>query len=348
VPRRSNTLAVGPLRFKEADFRSERMHEAMEREFAPAAWLTELRGRPLHLVGGTWRALARLHMALRKYPLPIIHGHRLSRADAEALARLVAGLSAKTMRRVASVPRRRQETLPFGALALGRLIAQMQPLEVVFSAFGLREGLLYERLPASERARDPLLAGCRDMSLRLGRGLAYAEALDGWLGDALAMAEPRETVLRRAACLLADVSWRDHPDYRAEHAFHQVLRAPFVGLSHPERAFLAVAVSTRYGDQIDAGNAVVAALLTPARIRLAQALGSALRLAGLISHGSPELLARAVLGRVGAEGLRLSLSEPVDPNFLRRLERLVEELAAGLGLRSLGVRAGGPAAVRSA
>lgn len=341
VPGQSSTLGIGPLRFDDVDLKGPRIADAIERELATAAWLGGTRGTSLHLVGGTWRALARLHMALKDYPLPIIHGHRLSRADAEALCRLVAGLSAKTMRRVASVPRRRQETLPFGALALGRLIAKVQPGEVVFSAFGLREGLLYERLSPTERAVDPLLAGCTEMANRLGRGLGYGEALDTWLSEAFPANDARDAVLRRAASLLADVSWRDHPDYRAEHAFHQVLRAPFVGISHAERAFLAVAVSSRYSGVTLGTEVVTKALLSPSRIKLAQGLGTALRIAALVSHGDPELLRHSKLARVGAEGLRLTTQEAKEPAFARRLERLVEELAAGLGLKSSGVRVGG-------
>jgi len=344
VPGQSSTLAIGPLRFKNGDLKNGAVAEAIERELATAAWLGGVRNRSMHLVGGTWRALARLHMALRDYPLPIIHGYRLTRIEAEALCRLVSGLSAKTMKRVASVPRRRQETLPFGALALGRLVARAQPAEIVFTAYGLREGLLYERLSAAERAIDPLIAGCTEMSGRLGRGVEYGEALDGWLADAFPPAEPRDALIRRAACLLADVSWRDHPDYRTEHAFHQVLRAPFVGLSHAERAFLAVAESARYRGASPEIESITDALLPAARVKLARALGTALRVAALISHGKSELLQPAGLRRAGNDGLRLTLREAEEPGLSRRLERLLEELAGDLGLKSSELRVGGPAA----
>lgn len=350
VPARSSTLAIGPLRFKDVEAKAEKLAAAIDREFAGAEWLSSAKGRPLHLVGGTWRALARLHMAHTDYPLPIIHGHRLSRTEAEALAKLVAGLSPKTMRKVASVPKRRQEALPFGALALGRLIARVMPSEVVFSAYGLREGLLYERLQPAERAVDPLLAGCAELSGRLGRGPAYGAALDRWLADALAAASPREAMLRRAACDVAELCWRDHPDYRAEHAFHQVLRAPFVGLDHRERVFLAVAASARYraGPELLA-TPVVESLLAPADRRRARGLGLAMRLAALISNGRPELLSRARLSRNGQQSLELVLKEAEEPAMLKRLERLVEEIGGLLDVKSHAVRAGArAAAARSA
>ncbi len=350
VPARSSTLAIGPLRFKDVEAKAERLAAVIDREFAGAAWLASAKGRPLHLVGGTWRALARLHMAHTDYPLPIIHGHRLLRPEAEALAKLVAGLSPKTMRKVASVPKRRQEALPFGALVLGRLLARAMPSEVVFSAYGLREGLLFERLSAAERAVDPLLAGTADLSARLGRGSGYGGMLDQWLVGAFQDRAARDAILRRAACDLAELCWRDHPDFRAEHAFHQVLRAPFVGLNHAERTFLAVAAASRYR----AGTArwaspVVEALLAPADERRAHALGLAMRLAGLIANGRPELLAPTRLTRTDSSELVLVLSEVPEAAMLKRLERVIEEIAELLDIKSRAVRvAGRPDAARSA
>lgn len=340
-PARSSTLAVGPLRFKDLEAKAEKLAGVIDRELDGAAWLGTAKGRPLHLVGGTWRALARLHMAHTDYPLPIIHGHRLSLSEAEGLARLVAGLSPRTMRKVASVPKRRQEALPFGALALGRLLARAMPSEVVFSAYGLREGLLFERLPAAEQAIDPLLAGSAELSARLGRGAAFGAALDQWLAETFPGEAPRGATLRRAACDLADVCWRDHPDYRAEHAFHQVLRAPFVGLGHGERAFLAVAAASRYRAGPDLlVTPVVKTLLASDDARRARGLGTAMRLAVLISNGRPELLARARLARSGSHGLELVLKQAPEPAMLRRLERLVDEIAELLEIRSAAVRPG--------
>ncbi len=334
-PGRSSTLSVGPLRFKDGEGKAEKFAAAFDREFALADWLASARGRPIHLVGGTWRALARLHMAHTNYPLPIIHAHHLSRQEAESLTRLVAGLSPKTMRKVMSVPKRRQESLPFGALALGRMITRIMPSDVVFSAYGLREGLLYDRLSPSERLVDPLLAGCAELSGRLGRGSAYGEALDRWLNEAIRIDVPRDAILRRAACDLADVCWRDHPDYRAEHAFHQVLRAPFVGLDHAERAFLAVAAAMRYraGPEVLATQ-VVETLLTQADQRRACALGLAMRLAALVSNGRPELLEQTQFVRGEGAGLELILREAPESAMRKRLEKMVGEIAALLDFKA--------------
>ena len=48
--------------------------------------------------------------------------------------------------------------LTLACLALDRVLAALRPRNVVFSAFGLREGFYYSRLSESERARHPLIA----------------------------------------------------------------------------------------------------------------------------------------------------------------------------------------------
>jgi len=55
-----------------------------------------------------------------------------------------------------------------------------------------------------------------------------------------------EKRLRRAACLLSDIAWRAHPDYRAEQSHDMISNATFIGIDHPARAYLALAASYRH------------------------------------------------------------------------------------------------------
>ena len=57
--------------------------------------------------------------------------------------------------------------------------------------------------------------------------------------------------LRHAVCLLSDIAWRDHPDYRAEQAFARILRLPIGGIEHAERVFAAAAVAARYAGTLE-------------------------------------------------------------------------------------------------
>ncbi|MCR2488867.1 hypothetical protein NSP68_24100, partial [Salmonella enterica] len=56
---------------------------------------------------------------------------------------------------------------------------------------------------------------------------------------------------RRAACLLADISWRAHPDYRGPQALNIIAHGSFIGIDHPGRAYMALANYYRHEGVMD-------------------------------------------------------------------------------------------------
>ena len=226
-------------------------------------WLREETGKTFYAVGGAWRSFARLHMEQAGYPLHIIHHYDIPSDEARAVARLIAVQSAKSLEKMPGVSRRRVDTLPLACLALDRLLAALKPRNVVFSAFGLREGFYYSRLSEAERARHPLIAFAEEQGADWRRfDLVAAEIFD-WLTPVFAGESDAERMLRIAACHLSDISWNDHPDYRAEQAYIRVLHLPAPGMSHRERAILAMTLAYRY--KSDSKSAMLDTALAPVR-----------------------------------------------------------------------------------
>ena len=202
-----------------------------------------------HAVGGGWRNLALFHMSRTSYPLRVAHQYELSRDEALATARLVARQSRGSLERVEGLSKKRAETLPYSAVVLEALIERFGVERVVISAYGVREGLLLEAMDADVRANDPLVAGCAALTAWQGLADHLGEALDAWLTPLMTglgpVFEGRDDTLRSAACRLADLGARFHPDHRADLVFEQVLRAPIAGMTHPERAMLFCVKSLR-------------------------------------------------------------------------------------------------------
>ena len=148
------SLPLGPLRLAELGDNRKAIVETIERGLAGAPVLREAAGKSLYLVGGAWRALARLHMEQTHYPLHIIHEYAIARRPAEAFLDIVAGQSRRSLERVTAISRRRLEAVPVAATILRRLIAAGRPERIVFSAFGLREGYAYGLLPTERRRRS--------------------------------------------------------------------------------------------------------------------------------------------------------------------------------------------------
>jgi exopolyphosphatase/guanosine-5'-triphosphate,3'-diphosphate pyrophosphatase len=236
---------------------------------------------------------------------------------------------------MSSVARRRQEVPPYAAVLLRRILQTYWPDRVVFSAYGLREGFVFDQLPAEERSKDPLLAAAADFGAREGRFGDVGELLTAWTGPLFPEEDAARLRLRRAVCHLSDLAWREHSDYRASQALYQLLHHPFSGLDHPGRAFIAYAVFSRYGGDPKAPEAATArALLTPEALVRARILGLALRLAYRLTAGTRALLESTQLVIVDGK-LRLVLpsdgSVPYGEAVENRFKALVEACDAEPG-----------------
>ncbi len=253
-----------------------------------------------HAVGGAWRNLALLHMQMADYPLHVAHQYEMTRGDALVLTRFVQRQSRSSLERIQGLSKKRFDTLPYAALVLDRLIERLGVERVVVSAYGVREGLLLEAMAPEVRDLDPLIEGCEALTAYRGSGPELGHALEAWVSPLFEALPPmfpgRDAVLLAAACRLADLGTRLHPDHRADLAFEQVLRAPLAGMNHAERAFLAYVAFARHAAAVQsAEGTAVSRVLTPERRQRARALGSAIRLGCDLSGRNPRLLEKSSL-----------------------------------------------------
>ncbi|MSP49793.1 MAG: Ppx/GppA family phosphatase [Alphaproteobacteria bacterium] len=296
------TLPLGPLALTELSGGSlKRARGVVAAHLAEVPWLDRLAGRDLYLVGGSWRALARVHMAMADYPLKIIHAYTVEAAAARAFLGRLPGLGKAQLKRIPGVARR-VDGLLWAAVPLAEVVRIGKPRRLVFSSYGLREGCLFEQLAPLVRRQDPLLAHAKELASRQARFAPKVEEILAWLKPVLPRGFPDRLV--RAAVLLGDIGWQDHPDYRAEHAFWRILRLPVVAIEHRERALLALTVHVRYHGHIEADLlASVRRLLAPGDAEAALTLGLALRLGYTLAGGDSRALADV---RLAIEGKNLS------------------------------------------
>ena len=292
---RGVTLPLGGLALMDLSGKSPKRAVKIVRDaLADCRPLDELRGRSFYAIGGTWRALARLHMRQRNYPLNVMHGYTISARDAADFVALVERVSTDALIGVESVTAARRPLLAYGAIVLDEIIRKAKPRDIVVSALGVREGLLYERLSAEQRKLDPLLAAARDLNILRSRAPRHGEELCDWTDVFMRSTHFEETEaehrLRHAACLLADIGWRAHPDYRGEQALNIIANAPFGGIDHEGRAYLALATSYRHlGPDADV-SPQIRTLASARTLDRAHILGAAMRVAYLVSAAMPGIL----------------------------------------------------------
>ena len=329
----SHTLSLGAIRLAErAGGDPVRARAIADDDLATVPWLADGANRDLYLVGGAWRALARIHMAQTGYPLQMVHHYTIGREEARDLTGVIAGAGRRALERLPGLSRRRFDDLPFAAVTLRRVLRATAVRRVVFSASGLREGWFMQHIPAEIATEDPLLAAGHEYARRLGRDPALPPALIAWTDPLFEQEGAEARRLREAACWMSDIGSHDHPEFRAEQAFLRVLRQPGLGLDHHARAFLALATAMRYEVESDAMFLRTARLLLDvSSAHRAEMLGVALRLAYTLSAGTPDLLAGTGL-RISGSRLILRLEEDsgvfAGESVMRRLDRLAQ--AVGL------------------
>ena len=285
------TLPLGSLALQDLSHKSlKRAERIVRNELSGVPQLKAGRARTFYAVGGTWRALARIHIIQSEYPLRVMHGYSIPAAEALDFLRRLRRLAATDMlANIEAVADARRPLLTYAALVLEYIIRAARPKTIVFSTFGVREGLLYSMLPETERTKDGLICAAQTLNELLSRSARHAKELIDWTDRLARVIHMRETEedrrLRHAACLLSDIGWRVHPDHRGEQTLEIITNGNFGAISHPGRAFVGLSVFFRYAGLSEENQppAVIQERITPAMLERARVLGAAFRVAHLIS-----------------------------------------------------------------
>ena len=292
------TLPLGSLALQDLSHKSlKRAERIVRNDLSDVAQLKAGRGRTFYAVGGTWRALARIHIVQSGYPLRVMHGYSIPAPDALDFARRLRRLAAANMLAdIEVVADARRPLLTYAALVLEYIIRVAKPKTIVFSTFGVREGLLYSMLPQAERSEDGLICAAQTLNELLSRSARHAEELIDWTDRLARVVKLRETEedrrLRHAACLLSDIGWRVHPDHRGEETLSLITNGNFGVVTHQGRVFVALSVFYRYAGLSEQNEppAIIRELLPPAMVERARLLGAAFRVAHLVSAARPGVL----------------------------------------------------------
>jgi exopolyphosphatase / guanosine-5'-triphosphate,3'-diphosphate pyrophosphatase len=329
------TLPLGGLALQDISAKSiKKAEKIVKKALSEVRGLALGAGRSFYAIGGTWRSLARLHMWQTGYPLHVTHGYVVPAREVYEFSQLVHRVHPETLSQIEVVADARRPLLAYGALVLEHVVRVAKPRDVVVSALGVREGLLFSLLDAEQRKQDPLTAAARELNQLRSRSPQHGEELIAWTDRFMASSGLDETAeekrLRHAACLLADIGWRAHPDYRGEQSLNIIAHAAFIGVDHPSRAFLALAVFFRHVGLVEDELSPRLRELATARILdRARVLGAAMRVGYLVSAAMPAILPRAPMEvEHGRLVLRLNgdcaaLAGERVFNRLRQLARLI-------------------------
>lgn len=241
------SLLLGSLRMiDESRGDRDKLRKLIEKRFNELDWLDDKKVANFYAIGGTFRALAKMHMTITDYPLHILHEYKMDAKDFLGFVREVAALPPEKLEKLPGAAAKRIAALPGAAIVLEHIISRARPDNVVMSASGIREGYLYEKLSPFVRGHDGLIASCSEFATKSGRTTSYANELYTWMFPLVADENDRERRLRLAFCLLSDIAQHIHPEYRADWAYNRIMCSALTSVSHRERIKLALALYHRY------------------------------------------------------------------------------------------------------
>ncbi len=240
------TSSLGPLKLRDLKGGKKGLKNHIEATLKDLAEQMGPQNNRLFLVGGSWRAIARIDMERRGYPLHVLHEYRMTAKSISETVKYIAANDLDELRSRCGISSARMSLVPLAAEVLRRVIRTFKPHDVAVSSYGIREGMLYEQMPQLLRDRDPLIEACRFAEAKDARMPGFGKNLYEFVLPLFKSASADRKRLIKAACLLHDVSWRAHPDYRAEVCFDNATRANLGGLRHSERVFMGLALLHRY------------------------------------------------------------------------------------------------------
>lgn len=325
--KRGVSLPIGTLRLPALlEGGAVRFRKRLAKYLAESTWSAKP-NETLYLVGGAFRAIARHLMFRARSPLDDPHGYEIGASEALLAFRRLARSTSSAP--VPGVSQARLGSLPHAAALLAGMVRSLRPSRIVFSSWGLREGLMFSELPAHIRETDPLLAGVSTFTRAMGVDARQADEIADWLASFGIGTDPAQAGLLRSSIMLAIASRTVEPNLRAPTILDWALHKRWIGIDSPQRAMMAACIMADSNRILPQD---VVKLAQPQAVEQATTWGLALRFCRRLTSLAPKLMAVCPMVRDGGR-LVLSLHGSGAALASEAIEREFSLLAAYLGLK---------------
>ncbi len=315
-----SSAPIGVLREKQ----HKKLKEHLERLPAPSTAFSTL-----YAVGGSFRAIAKMHMKLNLYPLDLLHGYVMKRKQVKKIAEMLSKMTPHKITKLPGIPKRRATCMAYASHLLLALMDRYGSDRVIFSVSGIREGFLYDSLPNAQKAEDPLLSSAHDLALFCQRHGHYAAELFEW-GKPLFGAMPeRSERLRHACCILSEIAWQIDPNFRGEWLYNRFVQSSLKGMDHVERVMISLALYHRHESKWKED----LKLLNEEQMLWSKAVGLSLRVASELTGGISGYLPKTKLYWL-KNHLTLELDESSQPLLHAKLQKYLDGLGDTLNALS--------------
>ena len=326
-----NSTLLGPLPIIKLENKIEDIDRYIRKQLLGAVNANTAKDKPFFLIGGSWRAIAKIHMQRTQYPLKIIQGYKVKSKKIKKTLEFIQDSSFITKYDEINISADRLELLPLSARLLEIIIDELQLKTLTFSSFGVREGFLYCNLSEAEKKKDPLIEAAKFFEKKETRFPNMSKHTFKWISP-LYENLPRKTKrVILAATKLHDIAWIAHPDYKMEMCLELVTRSNISGLSHKERVFLAMILLFRHKAKPEkVFNSKLFKIVSKKKRKIALVIGKGLKLASTF-FGEKSLFDKIDF-RLKAHEVELCFQSKIDFVNGEVVERRIQELNKALKL----------------
>ena len=322
---------LGPLAITKLENEIENIDSYIRKQLLGAVNANTTKDKPFFLIGGSWRAIAKIHMQRTQYPLKIIQGYKVKSKKIKKTLEFIRDSSFITKYDEINISAERLELLPQSARLLEIIIDELQIKTLTFSSFGVREGFLYNDLSEAEKKKDPLIEAAKFFEKKETRFPNMSKHTFKWISP-LYENLPRKTKrVILAATKLHDIAWIAHPDYKMEMCLELVTRSNISGLSHKERVFLAMILLFRHKAKPEkVFNNKLFKIVSKKKRKIALVIGKGLMLASTF-YGEKSFFDKIDF-RLKAHEVELCFQSKIDFVNGEVVERRIQELNKALKL----------------
>jgi exopolyphosphatase/guanosine-5'-triphosphate,3'-diphosphate pyrophosphatase len=324
-----NSVLLGPLTIKNLGEKCKNLDDHMKNQLATITNFNGVKNKSFFLIGGSWRAIAKIHMQRIKYPLKIIQGYKVESKKLKKTLEFIQESSFLTKSDEMNISLGRLELLPQAARLLKIIIDEFEIKVLTFSSFGVREGLIYEHLSVAEKKRDPLIEAAKFFEKKETRFPKMSKHTFNWISPLYENLPPKTKRVILAATKLHDIAWIAHPDYKTEMCLEIVTRSNISGISHKERVFLAMILLFRHKAKPEKiFNSKLFKIVPKKKRKIALVIGKGLRLASTF-FGEKSLLNKIEF-RLRANEVDLCFQSKMDSINGEIVEKRIQELNKAL------------------
>ncbi|MAH78607.1 MAG: hypothetical protein CMP41_01605 [Rickettsiales bacterium] len=209
-----------------------------------------------YAVGGSFRALAKLHMYLTEKNIKIIQDYVIPAKDIDKVIKKAVFYENKFNPEILNkITKSRRESLPYALNVLEKLIEFYSFKEIHFSSSGIREGFILQQLKIKERVINNLKNERNTFIFQIQRlanktiSSNMVKHLYSWILQCSDFLEFNNQLLL-SACWISNIAWDVHPEHRRLYAMERILWYPFYGITRTERIELSIIMYFRHSNAL--------------------------------------------------------------------------------------------------